>query len=428
MTPYQAWYGEKPDLSRLRVIGSRGEYLVPPKQRKKLTEPRTRPCILLGYEGNANYRILLEDGRIVGTPNAEFQEALITSSTQTRPDVGAEQDGLPRATAAATGGSVTVGLLNQSSVSIRQASVPASGRHASLAAPEQAISETSAEDSHILPRASTKDSQVLPWAGDGDSQTLPRASDDDSQILPPPSDDDSGEGAPSQSSDDDSQPVVEQGDRTLSPFRSDDTFSSFSDVSEGDDSLPNGGQQRDDAQRDQALGERQRLPEHHLHRAVHEVRQQALEYHPELRIRVPQATSDTSEYSMEELALMGVSEGNVLSTFLTVAAEETEPFEPKSLYQAKNDTSWPEWERSMLEEVDSLKQNKTWELVDPPTDQRVLSGKWVFKLKRGPHGEVIRHKSRWVVRGRRWRSNVSSVAVFDMLYSRCSMLMTPFRA
>ncbi|KAF1966050.1 hypothetical protein BU23DRAFT_574413 [Bimuria novae-zelandiae CBS 107.79] len=29
MTPYQAWYGEKPNLSRLRVIGSKGEYLVP---------------------------------------------------------------------------------------------------------------------------------------------------------------------------------------------------------------------------------------------------------------------------------------------------------------------------------------------------------------------------------------------------------------
>lgn len=72
MTPYQAWYGEKPDLSRLRVIGLKGEYLVPSKQRKKLTELKTRLCILLGYKGNTNYRILLEDGRIVGTLNAEF--------------------------------------------------------------------------------------------------------------------------------------------------------------------------------------------------------------------------------------------------------------------------------------------------------------------------------------------------------------------
>lgn len=51
----------------------------------------------------------------------------------------------------------------------------------------------------------------------------------------------------------------------------------------------------------------------------------------------------------------------------------------------------------MLEEESSLKQNKTWGLVDSPKDRQVLSGKWVFKPKHGPHGEVIRHRSRWEV-------------------------------
>lgn len=101
------------------MIGLKGEYLIPPKQRKKLTDPRTRPCILLGYEGNTNYRILLGDGRIVGTLNAEFQEVLTTPSIQTMEDMGARQDGLLEATAATVGGSETVGLINQPSVGIR---------------------------------------------------------------------------------------------------------------------------------------------------------------------------------------------------------------------------------------------------------------------------------------------------------------------
>jgi hypothetical protein len=67
-------------------------------------EPRTRPCILLGYEGNTNYRILLEDGRIVGTPNAEFQEVLTAPSTETIQTVSARRDGSPEATAATAGG------------------------------------------------------------------------------------------------------------------------------------------------------------------------------------------------------------------------------------------------------------------------------------------------------------------------------------
>jgi hypothetical protein len=381
MTPYQAWYGDRPDLSRLRVIGSKGEYLIPPKQRKKLTDPRTRPCILLGYEGNTNYRILLGDGRIVGTPNAEFQEVLTTPSTQTMEDVGARQDGLPEATAAAAGGSEPVGLINQPSVGIRQASVPASGHRLSMDPPERALPKPRNDISHTLPR-----------------------SDDNSRVLTQPSDDNSQTQASSQTSDNDSQPAVAvQGDRTLSSTRSDDTLGplspAYQDSVLGTDSPPGGDQQQDDAQQRLSSGKWQRYPELQLDSLVHEVQQGALDHHPELKIRGSQVTLDTSDESEEELALLNIPEENVIPTFLTVAAEETEPFEPKNLHQAKNDTSWLEWERAMLEEVNSLKQNKTWELVDRPKDRRVLSGKWVFKLKRGPHGEILRHKSRWVVRG-----------------------------
>ncbi|KAJ5473962.1 hypothetical protein N7475_003528 [Penicillium sp. IBT 31633x] len=382
MTPYQAWYGDKPDLSRLRVIGSKGEYLIPPKQRKKLTESRTRPCILLGYEGNTNYRILLEDGRIVGTPNAEFHEVLTAPSTQTIEDVGARRDGSPGATAAAAGGKKTVGLINQPSVGIRQASVPASGRQLSMAPPERALPKSRNDISHILPRSSNDNSRVLTQSSDEDSQTP----------------------ASYQPSDEDSQPpVAVQRDRTLSPTRSDGTFGPFpddlQDIVQGNESPPGGDQQQDDAQQGQISGEWQRHPELLLDHPVHTVQQEALEHHPELQLRAPQVTPNAFSDSEEELALINIPEENVIPTFLTVAAKETEPFEPKTLHQAKNDASWLEWERAMLDEVNSLNQNKTWELVDPPKNRRILSGKWVYKLKRGPHGEVIRYKSRWVVRG-----------------------------
>lgn len=355
MTPYQAWYGDRPDLSRLRVIGSKGEYLIPPKQRKKLTDPRTRPCILLGYEGNTNYRILLGDGRIVGTPNAEFQEVLTTPSTQTMEDVGARQDGLLEATAAAAGGSETVGLINQPSVGIRQASVPASGYQLSMDPPERPLPKPRNDISHTLPR-----------------------SDENSRVLTQPSDDNSQTQASAQSSDDDSQPAVAvQGDRTLSSTRSDDTLGplspAYQDSVLGTD-LPSGGdQQQGDAvaaqgditlsstrrgntlgplspdYQDSVLGidspsggdqqhqrgpilEWQRYSE--LHRPVHEVQQGTLDYHPELKLRASEATLDNPDGD-EELALMNVPEENVIPTFLAMAAKETEPFEPKSLSQAK---------------------------------------------------------------------------------------------
>src|ERR1700761_8457857 len=70
---------------------------------EQFTEPRTKLYILLGYQGNSNYRILLENGRIIGTSNAEFHEVLVTPSTQTMQGVGAKKYDSPVATAAAPG-------------------------------------------------------------------------------------------------------------------------------------------------------------------------------------------------------------------------------------------------------------------------------------------------------------------------------------
>ena len=49
----------------------------------------------------------------------------------------------------------------------------------------------------------------------------------------------------------------------------------------------------------------------------------------------------------------------------------------------------------MKDEIDSLTQNKTWKLTKLPANCRPLRGKWVYKLKWGPTGEI----ARWVVRG-----------------------------
>jgi hypothetical protein len=45
---------------------------------------------------NTNYRIILEDGKIIGTPNTEFHEVSKTPSTQTIEDVGAKQYDWPK--------------------------------------------------------------------------------------------------------------------------------------------------------------------------------------------------------------------------------------------------------------------------------------------------------------------------------------------
>ena len=85
---------------------------------------------------------------------------------------------------------------------------------------------------------------------------------------------------------------------------------------------------------------------------------------------------------------------------LLAKASSPEPYEPQTYKEAMADSYRKmHWQMTMEEEVDSLTTNKTWTLVDLPSNAHALGGKWVYKAKRGPAGEVVRHKARWVVRG-----------------------------
>lgn len=57
------------------------------------------------------------------------------------------------------------------------------------------------------------------------------------------------------------------------------------------------------------------------------------------------------------------------------------------------------WIKAMQEEVESLKKNETWDLVDVPPDRKAIKSKWVFKTKRNESGKIERYKARLVIKG-----------------------------
>ena len=57
------------------------------------------------------------------------------------------------------------------------------------------------------------------------------------------------------------------------------------------------------------------------------------------------------------------------------------------------------WINAMEQELKSLKENKVWELVELPKDQKIIGSKWVYKLKSGPDGSIERYKARLVAQG-----------------------------
>jgi len=73
--------------------------------------------------------------------------------------------------------------------------------------------------------------------------------------------------------------------------------------------------------------------------------------------------------------------------------------EPSTIQEALKGPNAEEWFQAADDEYNSLKRNNTWSLVDLPKDKKVISTKWVFKVKYGANGEVERYKARLVAQG-----------------------------
>jgi hypothetical protein len=66
----------------------------------------------------------------------------------------------------------------------------------------------------------------------------------------------------------------------------------------------------------------------------------------------------------------------------------------------------------MKEEMDSLVNNQTWDLVQLPARKRALQNKWVYKLKE-EYGGKNRYKARLVVKGFAQKKGI----YFDEIFS-----------
>ncbi|GKB43182.1 retrotransposon protein, putative, ty1-copia subclass [Tanacetum coccineum] len=89
-----------------------------------------------------------------------------------------------------------------------------------------------------------------------------------------------------------------------------------------------------------------------------------------------------------------------MAAYAFVAAEEEDTHEPLTYQEAVACEDSSKWKAAMKEEMDSLRKNKTWELVDHPAGQKLVSCKWLFKIKEGIEGvQKPRYKARLVARG-----------------------------
>lgn len=73
--------------------------------------------------------------------------------------------------------------------------------------------------------------------------------------------------------------------------------------------------------------------------------------------------------------------------------------DPESYKDAMKRDDKDEWRKAMLDEIDALKRNQVWTLVDRPKDTNIVTNRWVLRIKRKPNGEIDRYRARLVARG-----------------------------
>ena len=73
--------------------------------------------------------------------------------------------------------------------------------------------------------------------------------------------------------------------------------------------------------------------------------------------------------------------------------------EPQTYREATKSPDAERWNKAMMEEYNSLNEHGTWEVVPRPENRRVVSSKWVYRVKYDANGTISRYKARLVARG-----------------------------
>ncbi|KAL0288543.1 UNVERIFIED_CONTAM: Retrovirus-related Pol polyprotein from transposon TNT 1-94 [Sesamum calycinum] len=81
--------------------------------------------------------------------------------------------------------------------------------------------------------------------------------------------------------------------------------------------------------------------------------------------------------------------------FLTYLLEN----EPRTINEALSSPEAPFWKEAINNEIESIMQNHTWELVDLPSGSKLLGCKWILKRKYKADGSIDKYKARLVAKG-----------------------------
>ncbi|WJX13388.1 hypothetical protein P8452_03779 [Trifolium repens] len=90
----------------------------------------------------------------------------------------------------------------------------------------------------------------------------------------------------------------------------------------------------------------------------------------------------------------------------------TDGGEPESFKEVLEDENKKEWMDAMEDEMQSLRENNTFELVKLPKGKRTLKNRWVYRIKQDECTSQRRYKTRLVVKGFKQREGIDFGEIF----------------
>jgi hypothetical protein len=73
--------------------------------------------------------------------------------------------------------------------------------------------------------------------------------------------------------------------------------------------------------------------------------------------------------------------------------------EPRTVQEALSSSAKDEWIKAMNDEIESMRTNQVWDLVNLPLGRKAIGNKWILKVKRKVDGSIDRYKARLVAKG-----------------------------
>jgi hypothetical protein len=89
--------------------------------------------------------------------------------------------------------------------------------------------------------------------------------------------------------------------------------------------------------------------------------------------------------------------------------------EPRSYHEAISSPASNEGMKAMNEEIESMRTNQVWDLVDLPPGRKAIGNKWVLKVKHKEDGSIERYTARLVVKGYTQKEVVDYEETFSLV-------------